>query len=56
MARLEVPRAAVTIERELGSGEFGVVALGRLSNTPVAVKRLKNSVDARQQASFLDEA
>ena len=59
LARLEVPRDAVHTERELGSGEFGVVELGRLDAragrrgaAQVAIKRLKGHVDHEQQVSF----
>jgi hypothetical protein len=50
----------VVAERELGSGEYGVVELGRLDKngqtTAVAIKRLKGEADAEQQERFLTEA
>jgi hypothetical protein len=63
MRRLEVPRPAVTITGELGSGEYGVVERGVLRAlgvagpaVPVAIKRLKGDADAEQQERFLTEA
>ena len=63
MYSLELPRESLTMSRELGQGEFGVVMeasavnIGKSNRTiTVAVKMLKAKSSVTTSASFVDEA
>ena len=60
---LELPRESLTMTRELGQGEFGVVMeasavnIGKSNRTiTVAVKMLKAKSSVTTSAAFVDEA
>lgn len=57
--RLQISRMSFETIKQLGSGEFGVVELGRMihGGKKVAIKRLRvKGVDADEQSKFLQEA
>jgi serine/threonine protein kinase len=54
----EIDIAELTLEKEIGSGSFGVVFKGRWRQWAVAVKQLKSNVspDSSAYEEFLHEA